>query len=226
VKVRTAHGLAASPSAASSSSAADAAASSSCNSNPSISLRRSTVASDAVRELKARLGVLPLQRTTRQVSPTLDGEANSRRCLTILADIEDAEGGFAGTKPKGLLRVDVPGTLARHFVRPNVPAFLQRYADIGFYTSEETGWSISSVRVAIACCVSAHRKIATWSAGRSPRPTRSRLARLLISTVMAFPAILTRSTGTAWPASARVRSAARCRSSLSWAGLFGRLSGP
>ena len=98
-------------------------------------LPRSTV-SDAVKELEARLGVRLLQRTTRHVSPTLDGEAYYRRCLAILADIEDAEGAFAGTKPKGPLRVDVHGTLARHFVLPNLPAFLARYPDIDFYMSE------------------------------------------------------------------------------------------
>ncbi|WPE22271.1 LysR family transcriptional regulator [Shinella zoogloeoides] len=98
-------------------------------------LPRSTV-SDAVKDLEARLGVQLLQRTTRHVSPTLDGEAYYRRCLAILSDIEDAEGAFAGAKPKGLLRVDVHGTLARHFVLPNLPDFLIRYPDIEIYMSE------------------------------------------------------------------------------------------
>ncbi|MBW9056308.1 LysR family transcriptional regulator [Rhizobium mesosinicum] len=98
-------------------------------------LPRSTV-TDAVRQLEARLGVRLLQRTTRHVSPTLDGEAYYQRCLSILADIEDAEGAFAGAKPKGLLRVDVHGTLARHFVLPSLPSFLEAYPDIEFYMSE------------------------------------------------------------------------------------------
>lgn len=98
-------------------------------------LPRSTV-TDAVKQLEARLGVRLLQRTTRHVSPTLDGEAYYQRCLSILADIEDAEGAFAGTKPKGLLRVDVHGTLARHFVLPSLPSFLETYPDIEFYMSE------------------------------------------------------------------------------------------
>lgn len=98
-------------------------------------LPRSTV-TDAVKQLEARLGVRLLQRTTRHVSPTLDGEAYYRRCLTILSDIEDAEGAFAGAKPKGLLRIDVHGKLARHFVLPGLPAFLQEYPDIQIYMSE------------------------------------------------------------------------------------------
>jgi DNA-binding transcriptional LysR family regulator len=98
-------------------------------------LPRSTV-TDAVKQLEARLGVRLLQRTTRHVSPTLDGEAYYRRCLSILADIEDAEGAFAGAKPKGMLRVDVHGTLARHFVLPNLPSFLETYPEIELYMSE------------------------------------------------------------------------------------------
>jgi DNA-binding transcriptional LysR family regulator len=98
-------------------------------------LPRSTV-TDAVKQLEARLGVQLLQRTTRHVSPTLDGEAYYQRCLSILADIEDAEGAFAGAKPKGMLRVDVHGTLARHFVLPSLPSFLDTYPDIEFYMSE------------------------------------------------------------------------------------------
>lgn len=98
-------------------------------------LPRSTV-TDAVKQLEARLGVRLLQRTTRHVSPTLDGEAYYRRCLSILSDIEDAEGAFAGARPKGMLRVDVHGTLARHFVLPNLPSFLEAYPDIELYMSE------------------------------------------------------------------------------------------
>src|ERR1700716_3970092 len=92
---------------------------------------RSTV-TDAVKQLEARLGVRLLQRTTRQVSPTLDGSAYYQRCLSILADIEEAEGAFAGAKPKGLLRGDVHGTLARHFMLPGLPAFLETFPDIEF----------------------------------------------------------------------------------------------
>jgi len=98
-------------------------------------LPRSTV-TDAVKQLEARLGVRLLQRTTRHVSPTLDGEAYYQRCISILADIEDAEGAFAGAKPKGMLRVDVHGTLARHFVLPSLPSFLEMYPDVEFYMSE------------------------------------------------------------------------------------------
>jgi len=98
-------------------------------------LPRSTV-TDAVKQLEARLGIKLLDRTTRHVSPTLDGEAYYQSCLSILDDIEDAESAFAGAKPRGLLRVDVHGTLARHFVLPSLPSFLKAYPDIEFHLSE------------------------------------------------------------------------------------------
>jgi DNA-binding transcriptional LysR family regulator len=60
---------------------------------------------DAVKALEARLGVRLLQRTTRQVSPTLDGEAYYQRCVSLIADMEEAEGAFAGAKPSGLIRI-------------------------------------------------------------------------------------------------------------------------
>ncbi len=99
-----------------------------------LGLPRSTV-TDAVKQLEARLGVRLLERTTRHVSSTLDGEAYYQRCLAILADIEDAESAFTAATPKGLLR-NVHGTLARHFVLPNLPAFLAAYPDMEIYMSE------------------------------------------------------------------------------------------
>ena len=98
-------------------------------------LPRSSV-SETVKQLEARLGVRLLQRTTRQVGPTLDGEAYYRRCLAILADIEEAEGAFTGARPKGLLRVDVHGTLARHFMLPGLSRFLDVYPELTLHIGE------------------------------------------------------------------------------------------
>jgi DNA-binding transcriptional LysR family regulator len=84
-----------------------------------------------------RLGVRLLLRTTRQVSPTLDGEAYYQRCVSLIADMEEeAEGAFAGAKPSGLIRVDVHGTQARYFLLPGLPRFRQQYPDIRLHLSE------------------------------------------------------------------------------------------
>lgn len=114
-----------------------------------LGLPRSTV-TDAVKQLEARLGVRLLERTTRQVNPTLDGEAYHRRCLTLIADVEEAEAAFGGAKPKGLLRVDVHGTLARHFVMPRLPDFLAEYPGIELYMSEGD-WLVDVIREEIDC---------------------------------------------------------------------------
>ncbi|MGP2409431.1 LysR family transcriptional regulator [Yersinia sp. 2553 StPb PI] len=100
-----------------------------------LNLPRSTV-TDAIQQLEKRLNVRLLQRTTRHVSPTLDGGAYYQRCLRIIADIEDAEMAFANAKPRGLLRIDVQGTLARHFVLPQLPDFIAQYPDIELFISE------------------------------------------------------------------------------------------
>jgi DNA-binding transcriptional LysR family regulator len=100
-----------------------------------LGLPRST-ATEVLKQLEKRLGVRLLQRTTRQVMPTLDGEAYYRRCLAILSDVEEAESAFTGAKPSGPLKVDVHGTLARHFLLPGLPRFLEEYPGIQLHLGE------------------------------------------------------------------------------------------
>ncbi|HEV7383861.1 MAG TPA: LysR family transcriptional regulator, partial [Phenylobacterium sp.] len=100
-----------------------------------LGLPRSSV-TDAVKGLEARLGVRLLQRTTRQVSPTLDGDAYYQRCVNLIADLEEAEAAFAGATPSGLIRVDVHGTQARHFLLPGLPDFLAEYPGIRLHIAE------------------------------------------------------------------------------------------
>lgn len=116
-----------------------------------LGLPRTTV-TDAIKHLEARLGVRLLQRTTRQVRPTLDGEAFYQRCLQLIADLEDAENAFASAQPKGLLRVDVHGTLARNFVIPHLPDFLGRYPGIELALSEGDRY-VDLVREGVDCVI-------------------------------------------------------------------------
>ena len=100
-----------------------------------LAVPRST-ATEVVKQLEARLGVRLLQRTTRYVAPTLDGDAYYRHCVKVVADIEEGEAAFSGAKPSGRLHVDVHGTLARHFVLPGLPGFLERYPDLQLFIGE------------------------------------------------------------------------------------------
>ena len=116
-----------------------------------LGMPRSSI-TDAVNELEARLGVSLLQRTTRRVSPTLDGEAYYQRCLGLIADLEDAESAFSGAKPHGLLHVNVHPTLASHFVVPHLPGFLAEYPDLEILISEGDRY-VDLVREGVDCAL-------------------------------------------------------------------------
>lgn len=100
-----------------------------------LSVSRSTL-TEAIKALEARLGVRLLQRTTRSVHPTRDGDAYYHQCVSILAQVEQAEGALGDAKPQGKLRVDVHGTLARHFIMPQLPVFLDAYPGLDIHMSE------------------------------------------------------------------------------------------
>jgi DNA-binding transcriptional LysR family regulator len=82
-----------------------------------------------IKQLEAHLGVQLLQRTTRQISLTLDGAAYYPRCVRLLADLEETESVFSAARynPKGLLRVDMPAGVGRLIVIPALPQFTARY---------------------------------------------------------------------------------------------------
>ncbi|ODV10833.1 MAG: transcriptional regulator, partial [Rhodanobacter sp. SCN 68-63] len=96
-----------------------------------LSLPRATV-THAIKRLEARLGAQLLQRTTRRVRTTRDGEVYYGHCRRLLADLDEVEADFreAASVPKGRLRVDLPGTFARLQVLPHLPAFCARYPQI------------------------------------------------------------------------------------------------
>ncbi len=70
---------------------------------------RSTV-TDAVKLLERRLGVRLLERTTRVVRPTLDGEAYYQRCGRLIGGSRRRRSRLQRGKNLGLLRVDLHGT--------------------------------------------------------------------------------------------------------------------
>lgn len=96
-----------------------------------LSLPRATV-THAVKRLEARLGAQLLQRTTRRVRTTRDGEVYYGHCQRLLADLDEVEADFreAALKPQGRLRIDLPATLARMLVIPALPEFCARFPQI------------------------------------------------------------------------------------------------
>lgn len=100
-----------------------------------LQLPRATV-TNAIKRLETRLATRLLERTTRVVAPTLDGQAYYERCLRLLADLAEMEAVFTRTEPTGLLRVNLQATLARRVVAPALPAFLARYPGIQLQIGE------------------------------------------------------------------------------------------
>jgi DNA-binding transcriptional LysR family regulator len=91
-----------------------------------LSIPRST-ATEAMKALEESLGARLLDRTTRHVAPTLEGQDYYRRCLSILADLDEAEGALQNAEPRGLLRIDAHGLITRTFLLPHLPEFLDRH---------------------------------------------------------------------------------------------------
>lgn len=100
-----------------------------------LNLPRATL-THTLNQFEAWLGTRLLERSTRRVRPTLDGEAYYLRCVQLLAELEEAELAFRSVAPKGRLRVDLHGTLAKYFVIPALPQFMERYPEIELSISE------------------------------------------------------------------------------------------
>lgn len=82
--------------------------------------------------LENRLGVRLLNRTTRRVSLTGEGEAYFGEAVRILGDIEALEHSLtqASETPKGLLRINATLGFGRAYLAPAISAFGQRYPDV------------------------------------------------------------------------------------------------
>lgn len=118
-----------------------------------LQIPRATV-TNLIKRMEQRLGTRLLERTTRTVRLTHDGEAYYRRCVRLIADLEEAEGSFRNTAPKGLLRVNLQGTLARHFVVPALPDFLAQYPQIALQIGEDDRL-VDLVREGVDCVLRA-----------------------------------------------------------------------
>jgi DNA-binding transcriptional LysR family regulator len=118
-----------------------------------LQMPRATV-TNLMKRMEERLGARLLERTTRTVRLTPDGEEHYQRCVRLIADLEEAEGSFKHAEPKGLLRVNLQGTLARHFVVPALPAFLERYAQIELQVGEDDRL-VDLVREGVDCVLRA-----------------------------------------------------------------------
>ncbi|MFO1351612.1 MAG: LysR substrate-binding domain-containing protein [Gammaproteobacteria bacterium] len=74
-------------------------------------------------------GVRLLNRTTRRIRLTDEGEQYFQRCRAILAAVQEAEAALASRQeePQGRLRVTAPVLFGRRYIAPIVNAFVVRY---------------------------------------------------------------------------------------------------
>lgn len=88
--------------------------------------------SKLVTRMEDRLGVRLMNRTTRKLALTAEGEAYFASAKRILTDIEEAEAEVTrfSAQPKGLLRINVGVAFAMHQLVKALPRFLERYPDI------------------------------------------------------------------------------------------------
>lgn len=96
--------------------------------------------SDAVTRLEAGLGTRLLQRTTRSVRLSPDGEQFMARAAELLREADELQTLFqpAGSGLKGRLRIDLPNGLARDLIIPRLPEFLAAHPqlEVGISTTD------------------------------------------------------------------------------------------
>lgn len=85
-----------------------------------------------VTDLEARLGVRLLQRTTRRLSLTQEGQTFHGRCNALLADVREAEAEITSRRGRatGLLRVNVPVSYGLLHLAALWPAFMSRHPQV------------------------------------------------------------------------------------------------
>lgn len=88
--------------------------------------------SAAVRQLEQQLGTRLLQRTTRRVQMTQEGEAFHARSREVLDEVEALRGMFRGGEDvlTGRLRVDMSVALASELVLPRLGEFMARHPQL------------------------------------------------------------------------------------------------
>lgn len=81
--------------------------------------------------LEARLGARLINRSTRSLQLTAEGQAFHDRALRVLADIDEAERSVASVAtPRGRVRVNSNVPFGLHHLIPLVPKFTARYPEV------------------------------------------------------------------------------------------------
>jgi LysR family transcriptional regulator, regulator for bpeEF and oprC len=85
-----------------------------------------------IQNLESYLKTQLVQRSTRQLNVTADGETFYRHCTRVLSDVSEIEDCFniKGSETRGRLRIALPAYVAKKFVVPRLCEFRDAYRDI------------------------------------------------------------------------------------------------
>lgn len=111
-------------------------------------------ASQLVQRLEADLGSRLLQRTTRTVRPSPDGEQLLPRAQRLVVEAEELASMFQATRTlRGLVRVDLPMAFARDTIIPRLPELLAAHPLLELQIST-TDRRVDVVREGFDCVLS------------------------------------------------------------------------
>jgi len=111
-------------------------------------------ASLRLQALESQLGAHLLQRTTRTVRLTRDGEQLLPRARQLIAEADDVGAMFQGGRAlRGMVRIDLPMNLAREAVIPRVPELLAAHPELELQIST-TDRRVEVVREGFDCVLS------------------------------------------------------------------------
>jgi DNA-binding transcriptional LysR family regulator len=118
-------------------------------------------ASLRVQALEAELGAHLLQRTTRTVRLTADGEQLLPRARELVAEADDVAALFQGSRTlRGVVRIDLPNNVARDVVIPRLPELLAVHPQLELQVSA-TDRRVDVVREGFDCVLSIGNLVAS-----------------------------------------------------------------
>jgi len=112
-----------------------------------------SVVSRTIKRLEQKLGIQLLNRTTRQISLTHEGERYFGRVQKILQEMAAAENDLLDNRnvPQGLLRIDAATPVILHILAPLVEEFTARYPNIALSLfSSESNINLIDQKVDVA----------------------------------------------------------------------------
>ncbi|HHW7506886.1 TPA: LysR family transcriptional regulator [Mannheimia haemolytica] len=104
-----------------------------------------------IQQLEEHLNTRLLQRTTRQIHLTPEGEAFYQRCKLLLGEVDDVLQNFSPNRSlAGLLRVDMPTLVAKSLIIPQLAEFYARYPQLKIVITS-TDSQIDLVKEGVDC---------------------------------------------------------------------------